>query len=75
MCNWLSVVALDMDGNPREDIEPIEFDAHAAYEATGYCTCWISKPEGKALLDRFVDQCIKPMLAQVSIGAIKIVVD
>ncbi len=75
MCKILSAQAFDGNGKPwAEHPEAIEFDDWAGYDKTGLCTCWIAKPEGKELLDLFVEECIRPLLEQVSWGEIRIYV-
>lgn len=76
MCRWLSTQAFDDDGNPWPECpEPIPFDDdNSIQERVGTCTCFITgdKPEEKALMEAFIDQCVRPLMKQVSYGYIRV---
>ncbi len=75
MCKLLSAQAFTGDGQPHPDCpDPIEFDGDAAFERHGYCTCWIDDPAGAGVLQDFVEQCVRPLLANVSWGEIRVYV-
>jgi len=69
MCRIITVFAKN-----RPEILPLTFDVDKFTTEKPICTCYISDKEGdgKILRNTFVEECLRPMLEEVSYGDIVI---
>ena len=75
MCKTIFVHAEDDQGNRLTDLPELVFQSPDEYtDEKPVCTCWIgdSAGDGKVLRQTFVEDCVRPFLAEVSWGNIVI---